>query len=326
MTESKALSRRPSTPYLHLLGRGRLRHLQLLVAIAETGSLKRAAELIAVSQPAATQALSELEQVLGIRLFERHARGVSMTAAGQELIPVVRQILRVLRETTDALVGRQINEEIVRIGILQAASFFLAKPLVTELRLGYSAFRVQVEEDTLGSLLTGLNAGTLDIVVSRYSPQLSDSLEFEELISDQMYILCGMHHPMSKKRNLKIQDLQNEVWMLPPKSTLVRQMFDKEIAPVLGPKLIVNPISTSSIEVHKEILTDNQTVSVVPRSIGLLMCSLGYARSLKIDSLPTLESLYVITKRDAIKKLSVVNVIETLRVARERGGWVGSDR
>ena len=68
--------------FSRLMAKARLRHLQLLVAVADQGNLKHAAEEVGLSQPAATQAIAELEQLLELRLFERHSKGMRLAAGG----------------------------------------------------------------------------------------------------------------------------------------------------------------------------------------------------------------------------------------------------
>lgn len=99
----------PSAAVLNarLLGHARLRHLQLLVAVADHGTLKRAAEHVGMSQPAATQAMGEFERLLESPLFERLPRGMRATAAGQTVLPVVRQILQALEVSIEALAAQQ---------------------------------------------------------------------------------------------------------------------------------------------------------------------------------------------------------------------------
>ena len=322
MSELNSSLKKSKKIYQHLLGRGRLRHLQLLVAIAELGSLKRAAEQIAISQPAATQALSELEQVLETKLFERNVKGAFITSAGQELIPVVRQLLQVLREKTDVIVNFQSIEETLRIGMIPAAAAFLAKPLTNHIRLGYPALRISVEETDPSSLMDALNAGTMDMVITRPANERSDALHYEDIIADQAVILCGMHHQLVKKINLKILDFKTQMWMLPPQNTLIRQVFDKEIAHQIGTSIRINPISTSSIEVHREVLSDNSTVSIVPRSIGMQMCELGYARMLKVNGLPRLNNISIVALKDATDRSSVMSLIDMLKVASAKEGWM----
>lgn len=117
----------PSPPaasvlYARLVAKGRLRHLQLLVAIAEFGSTKRAAEQVGLSQPAATQALADIEGLLGTALFERHARGMRLTQAGRALIPIAKSAMDALRASADTLHALQDGASgVLRVGAIPAA-------------------------------------------------------------------------------------------------------------------------------------------------------------------------------------------------------------
>lgn len=83
----------PSVLFNRLLGRVRLKHLQLAIAIADLQSLHRAAFAIGLSQPAATHALAELESALGGPLFERHSKGMRLTGLGDAVLPLLRASL-----------------------------------------------------------------------------------------------------------------------------------------------------------------------------------------------------------------------------------------
>jgi DNA-binding transcriptional LysR family regulator len=90
-----------------LLARGKFRHLQVLLRLAELGSVQRAADAIGVTQSSVTQTLAYLEALLDVRLFQRHARGVTPTAACVDLLPVARQVMLGVAEGADVLVARQ---------------------------------------------------------------------------------------------------------------------------------------------------------------------------------------------------------------------------
>ena len=75
-----------------LQARARLRHLQVLVRVAELRNLRRSAEALGLSQPAVTQLLADLERLVELPLFERHARGVRHTPAGAQLVPLARRM------------------------------------------------------------------------------------------------------------------------------------------------------------------------------------------------------------------------------------------
>eukprot|EP01041_Mallomonas_annulata_P030950 gene30950-53179_t len=77
-----------------LLARGKFRHLQVLLRLAELGSVQRTADAIGMTQSAITQTLAYVEALLEVRLFQRHARGVRPTAICSDLLPVARQLLQ----------------------------------------------------------------------------------------------------------------------------------------------------------------------------------------------------------------------------------------
>ena len=112
----------------------RLRQLQLLVALQQCGSVVQAAATLHMSQSAATQALAEMERVLDIRLFERHARGIRPTLAGQTLVDTVRGVLAALEEVAESLAAiRRGAAAALRLGAIPAAALAILSPLLAVL-------------------------------------------------------------------------------------------------------------------------------------------------------------------------------------------------
>lgn len=109
----------------------RLRQLQLLLALQQCGSVMQAAVELSMSQSAATQALAELERVLDIKLFERHARGMRPTVAGQALIDAARSMLVGLQEVSESLASiRRGASAALRLGAIPAAALSVLSQLL----------------------------------------------------------------------------------------------------------------------------------------------------------------------------------------------------
>ena len=105
-----------------LLARSRMRQWQLVREIAALGSLQRGADAVGMSQPAATHALADIEGLLGVALFERHARGARLTTAGAALLPRIRQTLQALSECADIVSSIHLGASgVLRIGAIGAA-------------------------------------------------------------------------------------------------------------------------------------------------------------------------------------------------------------
>ena len=95
--------------YRRLLSKAKFRHLSLLIQLNDLRNMKRAAESMNLSQPAVSLAVSELEKLLGVTLFLRHARGVEPTQAATELVPVARRIMAALGDGSE-IVSSVLNE------------------------------------------------------------------------------------------------------------------------------------------------------------------------------------------------------------------------
>lgn len=297
--------------YTRLLGRARLRHLQLLVATADQGNLKRAAEQIGVSQPAATQALAELEQLLEMPLFERHARGMRTTTQGQLLIPVVRQMLAALQASTESLSALQQGAVLLRVGMIPAAASALAGLLVRQFAQRQPDVRLEIREDGGEHLLQALAAGGLDVVLSRRPTQLPANIEFRPLLDDAAVVLAGRGHRLARRRALVMRDLQAQRWMLAPPGLKVRGAWDRLLADA-AQRSTTHPVSTTSLAFLVEILGDNSTLALVPRSLGHSLCEWGLACALDVRDAGPLEGIGLLATATSLQHPMVQALIASL--------------
>src|SRR5215469_18409680 len=140
-----------------------LRQLQYAVAVAELLSFRKAAEACHVSQPSLSAQLAQLEEALGVRLFERDRRHVLVTTAGKELVERAR---RVLREADDlAAAARRAGDPLagtLRIGVIPTISPYLLPSATPALRSAYPRLTTVWVEDKTDALVRSLEAGTLD--------------------------------------------------------------------------------------------------------------------------------------------------------------------
>ena len=140
--------------YARLARHARLRQLQLLVALQQCGSVLQAAASLHMSQSAATQALAEMERILGVRLFERHARGIRPTLAGQTLVDTARGVLAALEEAAESLAAiRRGAAAALRLGATPAATQAILSPLLAEFYKTEPRVHIDVQEDSSQRLL-----------------------------------------------------------------------------------------------------------------------------------------------------------------------------
>ena len=256
-----------SVLYARLLAKGRLRHLQLLVAIAESGSVRRAAEQVGMSQPAATQALADIEQLLGIALFERLVRGMRLTAAGRAVIPMAKGTLNALRASADTLHALASGASgVLRIGAIPAAVSGLLCRVLPALSERHPELRIEVLEAAGEQLLGEVGSGRVDIALLRKPAETPRTCSFQPLAQDAPWVVCGRRHPLARQPKVSLAELRGARWMLPGQGLGVRGVFDtlfEDDKPL--PQL--HPISTTSISLLLEMLRRERILSLVPRSL-----------------------------------------------------------
>ncbi len=185
-----------------------LRQLQYLVAVAETRSFRRAAELCHVSQPALSAQIAVLENALGVRLLERDRRMVQPTAAGQDILERARHILVQADDLTDA--AKRLGDPLsgtLRIGVIPTVSPYLLPEVVPTLRRRLPLLHVQWIEDKTDALVDRLLAGTLDAALLALEARLGD-LEQEIIATDPFVLATPRDHPLALGRGpVHLKDL-----------------------------------------------------------------------------------------------------------------------
>lgn len=250
-----------------LASRLRFRHIQLLVALHETGSLHAAAESMHLTQPSLSKMLQEIESAFGERLFERGARGLKPTAAGLSAIHgasiLLQELGRVSREVTLQPPGM-----VLRVG----APPFVAQSLLPGAfsRLGalHPSMRVELVESGVPNLLRMLMDGKLDALVTSYASDLSEAaesgLKFERLCMTRIAVVAAGSHPLSKQRSVSWAGLAKERWILPPRDTRIRRVVDDMFA--AAGHLTPTPLVESASPVtNLRLVSESIGISAVPR-------------------------------------------------------------
>ncbi|HEX5390270.1 MAG TPA: LysR family transcriptional regulator [Burkholderiaceae bacterium] len=267
----------PTVLFNRLLARGRLRHLQLLAALADAGSVQGAATLVGMSQPAATQALADLETLLGTELFERHSRGVRLSRFGAAVVPVARNVLQALRATTETLSALQAGAQaLLRLGTIPAAAAGLLAPTLPAFMQAHPGLQIELIEENSVHLLPELAAGRLDAVVCRRPGELPGNWVFELLLADEPVVVLAPGDALTQRPRVTLRDLDSRAWVLPPQGTGIRAYFDalwagRERRPTLY------PLATTALTVVLEAMRSQAVVSLMPRSFAQSLVDTGQA-------------------------------------------------
>lgn len=251
-----------------LQAKGRFRHMQAFVEAADLGSLNKAALALGLSQPAVTHQLRELESMLGVDLFVRHAKGMRLTDAGALLLPVGRRILKSLNES-----AWQAAAHIERIhGYVRVAA--VGNALHAVLCESIAAFCdtnpqivVEIEEAPPTSLGGRMLHGEVDLALCRSTQVLPDGWKFEELVFDRFCAVAGPRHPLQGRKRVGWSELSQNVWLVPPLDTTARAGFESlflregKLPPMYN-------ISTRAPVLMWRLLDQRNLLSFMPRSVA----------------------------------------------------------
>jgi DNA-binding transcriptional LysR family regulator len=187
-----------------------LRHLRYFVAIAEEQSFTRASERLWIAQPGLSTQIRRLESELGVKLFERHTRGVTLTEAGTVFLERARAALAATDRA--AAVGRDLQAGVignVRLGIATPASSSRAAELLRRFSRERPGVELTVIEAHGGTLWRDLRDGRLDALIAPAGHASAD-LRTLELGSETWVALLGVGHPLAGIGPMPAEDLAGE--------------------------------------------------------------------------------------------------------------------
>ena len=191
--------------------------LRILSEVARRGSFSAAAQALAYTQSAVSQQIAALETQTGVKLLERHARGVRLTAAGHTLVRHAEGILAGL-DAAEAALSAVAG---LRGGRLRMASFPTAgatlMPLaIATFRAAYPDVELTLAEGEPEEIVPRLRAGELDLALLfdfAGETALGDGMRQAELLEDPMYLALAREHPLAGKHSLRLADLAREAWI-----------------------------------------------------------------------------------------------------------------
>ena len=281
-------TKRPIPPDWHLRSRLKARQLALVVAIADYRSLRRAAADIAVSQPAATRMLAELEDALGVPLFERAAWGMQPTPYGETMVRYARGILTDLREARDEIAALAAGAKgTLRVGAETGAVPRLLAPALQQVRRDRPGLRAFVLVNTSDVLVAGLAQGTLDVAIG-HLPARPDAAEYDvlPLRNETLCVVARAGHPLARAKALAPSALSSMPWILHPPDSGMRAEAHALLARA-GVRAPVDLVETVSIVATLALLEASDAVSVLPEDLADHYAALGLLARLPVRLPPS---------------------------------------
>jgi len=247
------------------------RHLQCFLAVAQHGSLQKAADVLAVTQPAVSKTLKELEDLLAVRLFERGRRGAVPTREGEAFLRHAGASVSALREAVASVAQtRRQGNAVVAIGVLPTVAPWLMPQLLLrqDAEAGEGAHTsLRIHTGANPELLARLRQRELDLVIGRFAePAHMLGLSFEHLYADPLVLAVRPGHPLLEQAALKagvLAGLQAFTVILPTQGTAIRQTADGFFLS-RGLALPARTIETLSVSIARGYTLQSDAVWVSP--------------------------------------------------------------
>ncbi|WAC43664.1 LysR family transcriptional regulator [Pseudomonas sp. SL4(2022)] len=240
--------------------------LNAFIAIAELGSFSEAAERLFLTQPAVSKRIASLEQQLGVRLFDRLGREVSLTEAGRALLPRAYQILNVLDDTRRALTN--LNGEISgRLTLATSHHIGLHRlpPLLRAFTRAHPQVALDIQFLDSEVAYEEVLHGRAELAVITLAPETREPVHAVAVWDDPLDFVAAPEHPLARSQAISLADVAHHPAVFPGGNTfthhIVRRLFE---AQGLTPNIAM---STNYLETIKMMVSIGLAWSVLPRTM-----------------------------------------------------------
>jgi DNA-binding transcriptional LysR family regulator len=252
----------------------RMRHFEVLLAVAAEGSMQRAAQRIHLTQPAISKLVREMETMFGTTLFERSKRGVALTESGRVLATHAEYLRNDVERAQQevAAIGRGTLGSL-RIGALPVAESRLLPQSLMALRRIAPQLQVRVQEGTTASLLDLLRRGEIDCVIGRLDPPATGrDLRTERLVKLPIRIVVRREHPLAGHRRVTPDQLAPYPWVLPQPGAPIRIVIDGVFSAAgLAPPVPL--VESALIRLNFELVRASDLIGVMPEDAATAYAS-----------------------------------------------------
>jgi DNA-binding transcriptional LysR family regulator len=240
-----------------------IRHLQTFKAIAEEGSFVQAAERLQYAQSTITLQIQQLEEELGVELFDRQRRKIQLTSAGQTLLIHAQHVLNQLKQMQQDLSDLAAGESgILRVGMIEPVARLYLTSVLRTFRARYPRIRLTIE--VLSTIRTHeqLAADQIDLGIST-PPPANTGLIFEPLLTGGMALLLPCDHPLQQHSSITLSDLRDECLLLTHPPCAYRAVIEQAFM-ARGLPLAIS-IEIGSLEVIKQAVQQGLGVAILPQ-------------------------------------------------------------
>ncbi|MEQ8818515.1 MAG: pca operon transcription factor PcaQ [Thalassobaculum sp.] len=297
----------------------KFRHFRCFAEVARLGSVNRAAASLAITQPAVSKTLRELEDILEVPLFERTRRGVHLTEQGIVFRRHADAVLNALRrglESVDAL--RAAGGGFVTVGVLPTVAARLMPETVRRFGELQPAQTVRVISGTNPVLIDRLRQGELDMLVGRLSnPERMAGLNFEYLYSERLSFVVRPGHPLLAAPAFDLDRLRDHVVILPTPEMIIRPAVERLLAQH-GLETLPRSVESVSNAFGRTFTRATDAIWIISHGVVATDLEEGALAELAVDTGDSQGPVGLTTRIDTVPTAAAQVFMDTVRAVAER--------
>lgn len=286
-----------------------LRQLRAFISVGRLSSFTRAADELSITQPALSAQIRELEDALNLRLFDRNTRSVSLTSAGEDLLPGVDEVLAqlqvVVERAKEVAAGRSGR---IAVAAMPSASAKILPTLVAEFRRAHPGLTVSLHDEPASRIYEMVLSKSVDFGLAAEFDQ-NPKLEFRPIATEGIVAVLPVGHALARQRSLTIERLLDCDLVLMNQTSNVRRVIDAAYASI--GRLVTPAFETTYM---------SSAVGLVRAGLGVsLLPSFAYEVVSAVDVLvrPVLHPAFqrkigIITLRDRTLSPAAISLISLI--------------
>ncbi|WP_404406499.1 pca operon transcription factor PcaQ [Pelagibacterium halotolerans] len=298
----------------------KLRHVACFLEINRQGGVVGAGAALGLSQPAVSKAVTELEDILGVALFDRSRRKLALTGFGEMFLRYATTSVAALREGIESVANAQTRAAVVRLGALPTVEVEVVPRAVLRFLQGPLACRVQVESGPSPHLLNLLRTGAIDFFIGRMPhTDVMTGLTFEHLYSEDLVLAARPGHPLAGTGELSLRAIERFPVLMPPPGAIIRPTVDALlVANSVG--RLAQEIETVSNSFGRAYVLMSDAVWFISRSVVATDLEQGDLVALEMDMVASHGPVGITTRAGAELGVPTLAMIDAVRAEVEERG------
>ena len=291
----------------------KLRHIACFLEVARLKSVVRAAEALHISQPAASKTIQELEELLGVELFDRSRRSLFLSPFGEIFQRYAAASVTALRQGVDSIARAQTDAVVVKVGALPTVSARILPRAVQQFTAQGLSARTRIVTGPNDYLLSLLRQGDVDIVIGRMAePGAMAGFSFEHLYSEKVLLVVRAGHPLLAGKPFDLAMIEGYQTLMPPPGSVIRPIVDRLLL-AHGVTQLRDEVETVSNAFGRSFTRLCDAVWIISEGVVDEGGAAGALVALPVDTAETLGPVGLTTRTDTALSVPAEMLMQSIR-------------